>query len=105
MDWLQAAKERQDELIQELQELVQINSVLDEDTITTEVPFGDGPLQALEWLLAKGQNEGLQTKNVDNYAGHIEMGSGEESLGILCHVDVVRLETKLTGHTHHSAVQ
>ncbi len=89
MDWLQAAKERQDELIQELQELVQINSILDEDTITTEVPFGDGPLQALEWLLAKGQNEGLQTKNVDNYAGHIEMGTGEELLGILCHVDVV----------------
>ncbi|QIC46972.1 dipeptidase PepV [Lysinibacillus sphaericus] len=89
MDWLQAAKERQDELVQELQELVQINSVLDEDTKTTEVPFGNGPLQALEWLLAKGQKEGLLTKNVDNYAGHIEMGSGEELLGILCHVDVV----------------
>ncbi|MEB7454158.1 dipeptidase PepV [Lysinibacillus sp. RSDA_15] len=89
MDWLQAAKERQDELVQELQELVQINSVLDEDTKTTEVPFGNGPLQALEWLLAKGQKEGLLTKNVDNYAGHIEMGTGEELLGILCHVDVV----------------
>ncbi|ACA41681.1 Xaa-His dipeptidase [Lysinibacillus sphaericus C3-41] len=89
MDWLQAAKERQDELVQELQELVQINSVLDEDTKTTEVAFGNGPLQALEWLLAKGQKEGLLTKNVDNYAGHIEMGTGEELLGILCHVDVV----------------
>jgi len=89
MNWLQAAKERQEELVQELQELVQINSILDEDTITTEVPFGDGPLQALEWLLAKGQKEGLLTKNVDNYAGHIEMGAGEELLGILCHVDVV----------------
>jgi len=89
MDWLQVAKERQDELIQELQELVQINSVLDEDTITSEVPFGDGPLKALEWLLAKGQAEGLLTKNVDNYAGHIEMGNGEDILGILCHVDIV----------------
>lgn len=89
MDWLQAAKGRQDELIQELQELVQINSVLDEDTITSEVPFGDGPLKALEWLLAKGQAEGLLTKNVDNYAGHIEMGTGEDVLGVLCHVDVV----------------
>ncbi|MGG2082758.1 dipeptidase PepV [Lysinibacillus pakistanensis] len=89
MDWLQAAKERQDELIQDLQELVQINSVLDEDTITSEVPFGDGPLKALEWLLDKGQTEGLLTKNVDNYAGHIEMGAGEDLLGILCHVDVV----------------
>ncbi|MFD4492028.1 dipeptidase PepV [Lysinibacillus fusiformis] len=89
MNWLQAAKERQDELVQELQELVQINSILDEDTRTTEIPFGNGPLQALEWLLAKGQKEGLLTKNVDNYAGHIEMGAGEELLGILCHVDVV----------------
>ncbi|WP_144788329.1 dipeptidase PepV [Lysinibacillus fusiformis] len=89
MNWLQAAKERQDELVQELQELVQINSILDEDTKTTEIPFGNGPLQALEWLLAKGQKEGLLTKNVDNYAGHIEMGEGEELLGILCHVDVV----------------
>ncbi len=89
MDWLQAAKERQDELIQDLQELVQINSVLDEDTITSEVPFGDGPLKALEWLLDKGKTEGLLTKNVDNYAGHIEMGAGEDLLGILCHVDVV----------------
>ncbi len=73
MDWLQVAKERQDELIQELQELVQINSVLDEKTITADVPFGEGPLKALEWLLAKGEAQGLQTKNVDNYAGHIEM--------------------------------
>ncbi len=89
MNWLQAAKERQDELVQELQELVQINSILDEDTRTTEIPFGNGPLQALEWLLSKGQKEGLLTKNVDNYAGHIEMGAGEELLGILCHVDVV----------------
>ncbi|MFJ7953144.1 dipeptidase PepV [Lysinibacillus sp. NPDC096418] len=89
MDWLQAAKERQDELIQELQELVQINSVLDEDSATAEVPFGNGPLEALKWLLAKGQMEGLQTKNIHNYAGHIEMGEGKELLGILCHVDVV----------------
>ncbi|KOS67593.1 diguanylate cyclase [Lysinibacillus contaminans] len=89
MDWLQAAKERQDELVRELQELVQINSVLDEETATAEMPFGKGPLEALEWLLAKGQMEGLQTKNIHNYAGHIEMGEGEELLGILCHVDVV----------------
>lgn len=89
MDWLQAAKEREEELVQELQELVQINSVLDEETVTAEVPFGNGPLEALKWLLAKGQMAGLQTKNIHNYAGHIEMGEGEELLGILCHVDVV----------------
>ncbi|MEG0260886.1 MAG: Sapep family Mn(2+)-dependent dipeptidase, partial [Lysinibacillus sp.] len=89
MDWLQAAKARQDELVQELQELVQIDSVLDDSTVTNEIPFGHGPLEALKWLLAKGQQQGLMTKNIDNYAGHIEMGEGEQLLGILCHVDVV----------------
>ncbi|GAA3320337.1 hypothetical protein GCM10020331_030920 [Ectobacillus funiculus] len=29
------------------------------------------------------------TKDLDGYAGHIEMGQGEELIGVLCHVDVV----------------
>lgn len=40
-------------------------------------------------MLNEGEKEGFVTKNIDNMAGHIEMGSGEELLGILCHVDVV----------------
>lgn len=31
----------------------------------------------------------MTTKNVDHMAGHIEMGQGEELVGVLCHVDVV----------------
>ena len=31
----------------------------------------------------------LLQKNVDNLAGHLEFGEGEELVGILCHVDVV----------------
>ncbi|MFJ9464276.1 dipeptidase PepV [Viridibacillus arvi] len=89
MNWLKQAQERQDELIKELQELVQIESVLDETTITAEAPFGEGPLKAMKWLLQKGEEQGLKTKNIDNMAGHIEMGQGEELVGILCHVDVV----------------
>lgn len=89
MNWLKQAQERQDELIKELQELVQIESVLDETTITAEAPFGEGPLKAMKWLLQKGEEQGLTTKNIDNMAGHIEMGQGEELVGILCHVDVV----------------
>lgn len=89
MNWLKQAHERQDELIKELQELVQIESVLDETTISANAPFGEGPLKAMEWLLQKGEEQGLLTKNIDNMAGHIEMGQGEELVGILCHVDVV----------------
>lgn len=62
MNWLKQAQERQDELIKELQELVQIESVLDETTITAEAPFGEGPLKAMEWLLQKGEEQGLTAK-------------------------------------------
>lgn len=89
MDWLQLAQARKDELITELQQLIQINSVLNEDEATAEAPFGKGPKQALDWLLAQGDAQGMTTKVVDNIAGHIEMGEGEDLLGILCHVDVV----------------
>lgn len=89
MDWLKLAEERKYELIRELQELIQIDSVLDEEHATIEAPFGPGPQAALTWMLEKAHAQGMQIKNIDQMAGHIEIGSGDELLGILCHVDVV----------------
>ena len=89
MDWYKLAKEREEELMAELRELLRIESILDEEKATAEAPFGPGPLDALKFMLEKGQEQGMAVKNVDNMAGHIEMGQGEELLGILCHVDVV----------------
>lgn len=89
MDWFKVAEARKEELICELQELIQIESILDEDQATEQFPFGPGPLAALTWLLEKGQQQGMTTKNIDNMAGHIEIGEGEDLLGVLCHVDVV----------------
>ena len=40
-------------------------------------------------MLHKGEAEGFASKNLEGYAGHLEMGQGEELVGILCHVDVV----------------
>ncbi|WP_342515242.1 dipeptidase PepV [Sporosarcina sp. FSL K6-1522] len=89
MDWKQLALDRQAHLIADLQQLIAIPSVLDEEGVTAEIPFGPEPRRALDWLLDEGQKAGLAVKNVDNMAGHIEMGEGDELLGILCHVDVV----------------
>lgn len=89
MNWLALAEEKKEMIISELQALIQIPSVLQEDQATDEMPFGPKPLEALNHLLSEGEKEGFITKNVDNMAGHIEMGEGEEILGILCHVDVV----------------
>lgn len=89
MDWLKLAYERQEELLTELQQLIQINSVLDESSASAQHPFGQGPYEALAFMLNKGQEAHMEVKNIDNMAGHIEMGSGEDLLGVLCHVDVV----------------
>ncbi len=88
-DWKSEAITKQQSLISDLQQLISIPSVLDEQGATEDAPFGQEPRRALEWLLEEGRKEGLTVKNIDNMAGHIEMGSGEEILGILCHVDVV----------------
>jgi len=89
MDWIKLAESRKEELVSELQQLIQIESVLDQETSSEDAPFGEGPLKALQFLLSLGEQQGFTAKNVDNYAGHLEMGSGKELLGILCHVDVV----------------
>ncbi|MFC5590446.1 dipeptidase PepV [Sporosarcina soli] len=89
MNWKQEALKREAQLIQDLQQLIAIPSVLDEDAATPDAPFGPEPKRALEWLLEQGRQEGFVVKNIDNRAGHIEMGEGDDIIGILCHVDVV----------------
>jgi succinyl-diaminopimelate desuccinylase len=89
INWLNEVEKRKEQLIQDTQRFLQIKSVLDESTKTKEMPFGEGIHRALTHLLQLGEKDGFKTKNVDGYAGHIEMGSGEGLIGILCHVDVV----------------
>lgn len=89
MNWLKLAEDKKEEIITELQKLIQIPSVLQKDLATDDMPFGPKPLEALQHMLQEGEKAGFTTKNVDNMAGHIEMGEGKEILGILCHVDVV----------------
>lgn len=88
MDWQLEAEKRQEKMLNELQQLIRIPSVLSEDA-APDAPFGKDVKKALDWFLAKGTENGFETKNVDNIAGHLEIGEGQELLGILGHVDVV----------------
>lgn len=88
MDWLAEAEKRKEGMIKELQQLVAIPSVLSEET-APDAPFGKDVKQALDWFLEKGKANGYQVKNVADVAGHLEIGDGDELLGILGHVDVV----------------
>ena len=89
INWTDEVLKRKDELIQHTQELLQIKSVLDEDNTSEKAPLGLGVKEALEYMLQLGEKEGFRIKNVGNLAGYVEFGQGDESVGILCHVDVV----------------
>ncbi len=75
-----------DEFLKDLDELLSIKSV--------SADGSEIPQQALEWMLRKAEEFGLQTKNVDNIAGHAEFGDGELLGGVLTHLDVVPAERK-----------
>jgi len=90
MDWLKLAKQYQKEYIEKTVKLLQIPTVLDRyDESNLEAPFGENIRRALDFLLETAKTDGFLTLDVDHYAGHIEMGEGEEVLGILGHLDVV----------------
>ena len=82
-------KKYQEEYLNDLFGLLRIDSVRVEQPEVKEAPFGYGCVKALEYILTLGAKMGFKVKNVDNVAGHIEFGEGEEILGILCHLDVV----------------
>ncbi len=89
MDFIKEVKLNEKELIKDLQDLLKIESVLKEDLDNLEAPFGKEVRESLDFVLELGKKFGFKTKNIDNIAGHIEFGEGEEIIGVLCHTDVV----------------
>ncbi|OKO91835.1 Acetylornithine deacetylase [Geobacillus proteiniphilus] len=89
IDWMKEAKKRKDDLIRDVQALVRIPSVRDDEQARAGAPFGPKVAEALEYMLHRGREEGFRVKNVDGFAGHVEMGQGEKLVGVLGHIDVV----------------
>lgn len=97
--YLDLIDEYSEEMIRTLQELISIKSVAAE--AVDNAPFGRGVQEAFEYMLKKAADDGFDTKNIDNYGGHIEFGGytldeegevigfSEEIMGILAHLDVV----------------
>lgn len=89
IDWLAEVENRREELLRDLQELLNIESVLDEQQVEKDAPLGKPLKEALDFMLNLGEKDGFTTKNVGNIAGHIEWGEGDGLIGILGHLDVV----------------
>ena len=89
MDFIKYANDNKQKFLDDLKELLKIDTVLIEQPEVKEAPFGYNLVKALEYMLELGKREGFVTKNIENVAGHIEYGEGEEVVGVLCHLDVV----------------
>lgn len=87
MDFSNWAKKYKDDIVRKTQELVSIPSI--EGECQEGMPMGEAVNQALVYTLDLCKELGFRTKNVDGYAGYAEYGSGDEMVGILCHLDVV----------------
>ncbi len=70
-----------EEILKDLDELLRIRSVYSEDPRKCK--------EALDWMLKKAENFGLVTKNVDNKAGHAQLGDKGKLCATLTHLDVV----------------
>lgn len=87
MDLKEKALEYKDEVVKEIQNAVRVKSV--KEAPLPGMPFGEGPAKALDHFMNLAEKLGFKAEKFDNYAMHIDMGEGKETLGILAHVDVV----------------
>jgi len=87
MDLKEKVLDYKDEVVKEIQSAVRVKSV--KEAPLPGMPFGEGPAKALDHFMDLAKKLGFKAENFDNYAIHIDMGEGKETLGILAHVDVV----------------
>ncbi len=76
-----------DEMIADLKRWISVPSVL--DAAQENAPFGEPTRRMLDMALADAKKYGFEVRDFDGYAGDVSLGHGEQTLGMLCHLDVV----------------
>lgn len=78
--------ENKKELLEILEHLISYKTIYEKDS---NYPFGLENKKCLDYVLSIGEKLGFKTKNLDNYCGFMEIGKGNKTIGIVCHLDVV----------------
>ncbi|MBU9790229.1 dipeptidase PepV [Lentilactobacillus sp. IMAU92037] len=89
IDWKQQSQDYRTDYLNDLKELIGIESVRDDEHATDEYPLGEGPTKAMLKFLSFGERDGFVTKNIDNIVGYIEYGSGDQTMAMQAHADVM----------------
>lgn len=79
--------ELRDALIADIQAWVKIPSLKGDPE--PGKPYGSQTARMLDLALETAQKYGFETRNIDYYAGDVTLGSGEQTMGMLAHLDVV----------------
>lgn len=89
MNYLNEAKKYEKAFLEDLKEIVAVPSLRNIEEASENAPFGNECRKVLDIMLNKAKEEGFNVKDYDGYAGVVEYGEGEETVGILGHLDVV----------------
>ncbi|MCD7800010.1 MAG: Sapep family Mn(2+)-dependent dipeptidase [Ruminococcus sp.] len=83
---------QQSEMLSSLDRIVSIPSV--KGDALEGMPYGENCAEVLNSFLSIADSMGFVTHNFENYVGTIKFNGTKESLGILCHLDVVPVVEK-----------
>lgn len=90
-NWVRSAEEALctywPELLRDLEQLIRIEST--RGVAIPGAPFGQGPANALVYILNRARDMGLDARNRNGYVGTADFGPLEPGLDILTHLDVV----------------
>ena len=76
-----------DELLADMKKWIAVPSVLGE--AAPGAPFGVETRKMLDLAMETARGYGFETRTFDGYCGDVSLGSGAQTMGILCHLDVV----------------
>lgn len=80
---------KKDNIVKDISLLVEIASIRDLSTASKGAPFGKEIRAVFNKFTEIAQREKFEVEDFDGYALHMEIGSGEEVVGILAHLDIV----------------
>lgn len=89
MNWLTKCETYKELFLSDLKGLVAIPSVENLEEAKEGAPFGEAVRISLDYMLEMAKRDGFEVKDYDGYAGVIMYGEGEESVGVLGHLDIV----------------
>lgn len=96
MDFKKESKKYEEVATRTLQNIIQINSVYDEQTITKEHPYGAGVANAFDFMKKLALKDGFNVDMCDGHCIEISTGKDGKTIGIFAHLDVVPISGEWT---------